>query len=177
MATLRLRPAGGGEPIEIALERADRGPGLSHVARIGETRVEAEIELLDGGQGWIRLRDRIHPFFSRREADRLQVWIDGKVHELTVVDATPQRATGAAGAAHSGNLTAPMPGAVLKILTAPGGSFEAHQPLVIMESMKMELTLSVPHPGRVRKVACEVGELVELGAALIELEDVDDDTP
>lgn len=173
MATIRLRPAGGGEVLELSLDRHDREPGVSHVARIGGRQYEAELEYLGSGQGWLRLRERIYPFFCHREGERIQVWLDGRVHDVELVPDTPRRASAAAGGPRSANLAAPMPGAVLKILVASGEVFEAHQPLVIMESMKMELTLSVPHAGKVRKVSCEVGELVDLGAVLVDLDPVE----
>ncbi|KAB2945072.1 MAG: acetyl-CoA carboxylase biotin carboxyl carrier protein subunit, partial [Phycisphaerae bacterium] len=44
---------------------------------------------------------------------------------------------------------APMPGTILKILVKPGDVVTAHQPLVVMESMKMEMTLSASGAGRV----------------------------
>ncbi len=177
MPVIRLRPAGNeaADVIELSLERTDREPGVSHVARIGDCRHEAELEYLGSGEGWMRLREKIYPFFCHRDGDRLQVWLAGQVHDVEIVPDTPRRATAAAGGPRSANLAAPMPGAVLKVLAEPGDTFEAHQALVIMESMKMELTLSLPHAGRVSKVNCEVGELVELGAVLIELAAAEDD--
>ncbi len=177
MATLKLRPAdnAAAETIELSLERHDNQTGVSHVARVGETRYEAELEYLGSGQGWMRLKEKIYPFFCHREESRIQVWLAGKVHDVEIVPDTPQRASAAAGGPMSANLSAPMPGAVLKIMVEPGDTFEAHQALVIMESMKMELTLSVPHAGVVRKVGCEVGELVDLGAVLVELGAAEDD--
>ena len=177
MATLKLRPAdnAAAETIELTLERHDGQPGVSHVARVGETLYEAELEYLGSGQGWMRIQEKVYPFFSHREGDRLQVWLAGKVHDVEIVPDTPQRASATAGGPMSANLSAPMPGAILKILVEPGDVFEAHQPLVIMESMKMELTLSVPHAGVVNKVNGEVGELVDLGTVLVELGTVEDD--
>ncbi len=123
------------------------------------------------GRG-LAARGRAHAaFFCHREGDRLQLWLAGRVHAVEIVDDAPRRSSAETGAPRSASLTAPMPGAVLKVLAAPGKCFKAHQPLVIMESMKMELTLSLPHAGRVSKLACEVGELVEMGAVLVEIDD------
>ena len=176
MATIRLKLASGGEVVPVVLERADRGPGLSHIVRIGDDApLEAELELLDGGQRLARLRERVYTFFCHREGERLQIWLNGQVYVLEIVKDTPRRASAAASGLRTASLAAPMPGAVLRILVEPGDTFEASQPLVIMESMKMELTLSVPHAGQVRKVCCQVGELVDLGAVLVELHGPGDD--
>jgi biotin carboxyl carrier protein len=171
MATIKLRPAGGGEAISVNLERADQKPGTSHFALIDNRRQPVELELLGTGEGWLRVGGRVHPFFCHREGDHLQLWLAGRVHAVEIVHDTPQRASAEAGAPRSEALTAPMPGAVLKVLATPGKCFKAHQPLVIMESMKMELTLSLPHSGRVRKLSCEPGELVDMGAVLVEIDD------
>lgn len=171
MATIKLRPAAGGDPTSVALERVDQKLGVSHYAIIDGKRQAVELELLGTGEGWLRVGGRVQPFFCHREGDQLQLWLAGRVHAVEIVHDTPQRASVEEGAPRSEALTAPMPGAVLKVLAAPGKCFKAHQPLVIMESMKMELTLSLPHAGRVRKLSCEEGELVEMGAVLVEIED------
>ncbi|MBM4118108.1 hypothetical protein FJ251_10290 [bacterium] len=171
MATIKLRPAAGGDATSVSLERADQKHGVSHYAVIDGKRQPVELELLGTGEGWLRVGGRVQPFFCHREGDQLQLWLAGRVHAVEIVHDTPQRASAEAGAPRSEVLTAPMPGAVLRVLATAGKRFKAHEPLVIMESMKMELTLSLPHAGRVRKVACEVGELVELGAVLVELEE------
>jgi acetyl/propionyl-CoA carboxylase alpha subunit len=171
MATIKLRPAAGGEVTRVTLERADQKPGTSHFVHIDGKRQPVELELLGTGEGWLRVGGRMQPFFCHREGDRLQLWLAGRVHAVEIVDDAPRRSSAETGAPRSASLTAPMPGAVLKVLATPGKCFKAHQPLVIMESMKMELTLSLPHAGRVTKLACEVGELVEMGAVLVEIDD------
>ena len=68
-----------------------------------------------------------------------------------------------------------MPGTILKILIDEGETFAAHEPIIIMESMKMEMSLSAPHAGRVTKIECQVDQLVDMGAVLARLEGIDDD--
>jgi biotin carboxyl carrier protein len=46
-----------------------------------------------------------------------------------------------------------------------------------MESMKMEMTLSVPGPTVVKEVLCREGELVEMGELLARLEPARDEEP
>jgi biotin carboxyl carrier protein len=36
--------------------------------------------------------------------------------------------------------------------------------------MKMELAITAPHDGRLREIACRVGELVQPGLRLVEFE-------
>ncbi|MEL6687373.1 MAG: acetyl/propionyl/methylcrotonyl-CoA carboxylase subunit alpha [Pseudomonadota bacterium] len=69
------------------------------------------------------------------------------------------------------NVTAPMPGKVIAILVEPGETVTADQPLVILEAMKMEMTLKSPRDGVVETVSAEAGALVDDGAALVKLEE------
>ena len=77
-------------------------------------------------------------------------------------------------AAPGGSLQAPMPGVVLRLAVEIGDVVEQSQPLVILEAMKMELTVAAPAAGRVRSLLVGPGELVSAGQPLIELGDADD---
>lgn len=96
-------------------------------------------------------------------------WIasDGRVEELTV-DASPRRAAGARGA--EAGMTAPMPATVVKVMVAPGDPVTAGAPVVVLEAMKMELTIRASKDGVVRAVSCTVGEIVAPGATLVEID-------
>jgi acetyl-CoA/propionyl-CoA carboxylase biotin carboxyl carrier protein len=76
---------------------------------------------------------------------------------------------GAAGADES-SLEAPMPGTVLELRVTGGDAVEEGQVLVVMESMKMELTLVAPAATTVAEVLVAVGDGVRQGQPLIELE-------
>jgi biotin carboxyl carrier protein len=165
-----LKPVDGGEPVEVEVERAGGAARETHVGRIGANGVEFELEQFASGDGWLRIHERVTAFHAVRDGERIRVWAGGRSFTVDAVPRGPRRA-GAASAARSTAVTAPMPGAVLKVHVSAGDAFDAHQPLVIMESMKMEMTLSVPHAGRVKDVLCRPGQLVELGAALVKLED------
>lgn len=68
-----------------------------------------------------------------------------------------------------GPILAPMPGTVLKLLVAQGDEVAANTPLVILESMKMELTISAPDAGWVSAINVSVGEMVAMQAPLLTL--------
>ena len=81
-------------------------------------------------------------------------------------------AAGAAGAAGGGDgrVTAPMPGRVLEVRVDPGDSVASHQPLVVLEAMKMEQVVTAPFDGDVRSVDVRAGEQVASGTVLVTLE-------
>ncbi|HUO92162.1 MAG TPA: biotin/lipoyl-containing protein [Rhizomicrobium sp.] len=165
MAGYLLKPAGAGEPTTVTVER-EASPGAFTI-RIGDRsfRVHHEADAQD--RGFLNIDGRSLPYFVYRKDDTLQIWIDGAVHVVDVVDRTAQRATSRSTAAQRDDLPAPMPGTILAINVKPNDQFESHAPLVVMESMKMEMTLSAPHAGRVKEVKCKPGQLVDMGAVLI----------
>ena len=70
-------------------------------------------------------------------------------------------------ASEAGGLTAPMPGKVVAVLVADGATVTRGQPLIVMEAMKMEHTISAPAGGKVEKVLYGVGDQVAEGASLV----------
>ncbi len=69
-----------------------------------------------------------------------------------------------------GSLAAPMPGRVIKLMVAAGAKVEKGQPLLILEAMKMEHTITAPADGTVKEIHYAAGEQVLEGAELIRLE-------
>ncbi|HSM11301.1 MAG TPA: acetyl/propionyl/methylcrotonyl-CoA carboxylase subunit alpha [Lysobacter sp.] len=76
------------------------------------------------------------------------------------------------GAASSGadNLVAPMPGRVVVVRASAGDVVEAGQELMVIEAMKMELSLKAPRDGIVAEVRAIVGEFVDADLVLVALE-------
>jgi propionyl-CoA carboxylase alpha chain len=65
-----------------------------------------------------------------------------------------------------GSLLAPMPGSVLRIGAEVGDSVTAGQPLVWLEAMKMEHTVTAPGDGILAELNVEVGQQVDVGFPL-----------
>ena len=63
-----------------------------------------------------------------------------------------------------------MPGKVVALLAQPGQKVEKGAPLLILEAMKMEHTITAPAAGVVKAFCYEPGEQVSDGAALVEFE-------
>jgi acetyl/propionyl-CoA carboxylase alpha subunit len=75
-----------------------------------------------------------------------------------------------ADAVAAGSLVAPMPGAVVRVLSAAGERVVAGQPLVVLEAMKMEHTVASPGPGVVAEVHVVAGQQVDAGMVLAVVE-------
>ncbi|MEO0316275.1 MAG: hypothetical protein RI928_2731 [Pseudomonadota bacterium] len=73
------------------------------------------------------------------------------------------------GEADEGRLTAPMPGKIIALLVSAGERVARGTPLLIMEAMKMEHTISAPGDGTVSELLYAVGDQVNEGAQLLSL--------
>ena len=99
-----------------------------------------------------------------RDGETLHVFSAG---EHTVLTWTDPMAHAGEAEAEGGRLTAPMPGKIIAVLVAAGAAVEKGAPLLIMEAMKMEHTISAPLAGVVEAVFFAVGDQVIEGVALL----------
>ena len=74
-----------------------------------------------------------------------------------------------ANPAAAGSISAPMPGMVVNVLVKEGQRVDSGDPLVILESMKMQMQLRSPFTGQVAKVAVHNRVQVEKGALLVQV--------
>jgi acetyl-CoA/propionyl-CoA carboxylase biotin carboxyl carrier protein len=71
--------------------------------------------------------------------------------------------------AHDGEITSPMPGSVIAVHTSVGAVVVKGQPLVVVEAMKMEHTLSAPMDGTVADLLVRVGQQVAVDELLVQV--------
>lgn len=64
-------------------------------------------------------------------------------------------------------LEAPMNGTIVALLVEPNAPVEKGQPILVMEAMKMEHTITAPQDGAVESFFYQPGELVDGGATLL----------
>ncbi|MBK1678081.1 3-methylcrotonyl-CoA carboxylase [Rhodospirillum rubrum] len=69
-----------------------------------------------------------------------------------------------------GGLSAPMPGRIVAVLVAVGDGVERGQPLLVLEAMKMETTITAPAGGRISAIGVAAGDQVEEGRVLAVIE-------
>jgi acetyl/propionyl-CoA carboxylase alpha subunit len=75
----------------------------------------------------------------------------------------------ASGHAGASVLVAPMPGRVIAISGEAGSRIEAHQPVVVIEAMKMEHAVTAPAAGTLVRVLVREGQQVQRGELLAEV--------
>ena len=96
--------------------------------------------------------------------------IDG--HHYAVVMSDPRELGSGAEAGRFGReeVTAPMPGKVVRVLVAEGAEVEAGQGIVVVEAMKMQNEMPSPIKGRVLALRAQEGATVTAGELLATIE-------
>ncbi len=135
----------------------------------GETTL-ARGKKLEGDRFAVELDDRRLIALVVAVDDRRSIFLQGST--VTLLRDDPLHRVDA-GDSHGGGLTAPMPGKVVALLAQPGQAVEKGTPLLILEAMKMEHTITAPAAGVVKAFCYAAGEQVADGAALVEFENAD----
>ncbi len=107
-----------------------------------------------------------HAFAVARYGD--DIYVDSPLGpvQLVAVPRLPEPGSQVA----RGSLVAPMPGAVTRVGAAVGDPVSAGQPLIWLEAMKMEHTITAPNEGVLTELNVKPGEQVEVGSVLAHVE-------
>ena len=127
----------------------------------------------------------VHQVAGARLADgRLDLRIDGRgmclaaffdgdlleLHDghrrLPLRQLPAERGTGTGQAGGDGRVLAPMPGRVVLVKASAGQAVAAGTELLVMEAMKMELTVRAPREGIVAELRAVAGDFVEADTVL-----------
>ena len=99
-----------------------------------------------------------HELYLRTHNGRFELhWVDpfgGETEEQTGED----------------KIVAPLPGTVVALLAEEGATLEKGAPILTLEVMKMEQTLRAPFAGVLKVIKCKVGDIVQEGVELAEVE-------
>ena len=102
------------------------------------------------------------------QGERRHVFVDGASFVATFVD--PLGMIGAEHEEEGAGLVAPMPGKVIALLAAVGTQVDKGAPLLVLEAMKMEHTISAPRAGTVKRFRFAAGDQVDEGVELVDFE-------
>jgi acetyl/propionyl-CoA carboxylase alpha subunit len=144
--------------------------GETHSVRYRFTRSGVELPGYDGVTIVAAAPERVvlatdgveRAFYVARYGE--QVFVDSPLGPVQLV-ALPRFPDPNAAVAQ-GSLLAPMPGSVLRVGASVGDTVTAGQPLIWLEAMKMEHTVTAPSDGVLAELNVEAGQQVDVGAVL-----------
>jgi 3-methylcrotonyl-CoA carboxylase alpha subunit len=143
-------------------------PGGGWELELGGTRVSASAVLHGDGPIAAILGERKVAATVVAQGDRRHVFVDGAGFVATFID--PLGMIGAEHEEEGAGLMAPMPGKVIALLAAAGAKVDKGAPLLVLEAMKMEHTISAPRAGTVKSYRYAAGDQVAEGAELVEFD-------
>ncbi|MEU7897709.1 biotin carboxylase N-terminal domain-containing protein [Nonomuraea sp. NPDC049152] len=147
-------------------EVAVRGLPASGAEVRTETGATPARAVVEGGELAVTLGGRVLRFVMFRDGDTLWLGREGMAWTLTRhrIGDPGDRPGGTVGA--DGIVRSPMPGTVLLVKVAPGDQVSEGQPLVVVEAMKMEHTVTAPVQGTVTELPVRAGQPVDMDAVL-----------
>ncbi|HEX3830037.1 MAG TPA: biotin carboxylase N-terminal domain-containing protein [Sporichthyaceae bacterium] len=167
LETLTVKTADG-ETVRIGHDLTGTEPILQVDAEpLSLTIHGADASCVDMTTGGVRRRYRVHLSDLASAGSIGTAAVDSPLGHSTFSLLDPLPAPSAGGP--TGGLTAPMPGAVIRVLVSVGDIVEAGQPLLVLEAMKMEHTIRSPQDGTVAAINVAEGEQVQIGAVLAAL--------
>ncbi|HKV55724.1 MAG TPA: biotin/lipoyl-containing protein [Candidatus Binataceae bacterium] len=155
-------------------------PGLPHEHNVevrsvehGEIRVTIDGEEITAtiessaanGSYVIRIGSKAARVLAGRQRNSILVAVGPAQFEFVPVEGRGRRAHGLA----TPEITAPMPGKVVKVLVAEGQAVEAGSALIVLEAMKMETALNAESAAVVKRICVAAGDMIDHGAVLLEL--------
>jgi 3-methylcrotonyl-CoA carboxylase alpha subunit len=147
----KVQLAYGGGPATLTVEGRDlgfsssaHGDGIDVALDGARARVNA---VVDGHELYVRTRN-------------------GRI-ELHLVDPFGGESEEAVG---EDKIVAPLPGTVVALLAEQGAKLEKGAAILTLEVMKMEQTLRAPFAGTLKAIKCKVGDIVQEGVELAEME-------
>lgn len=139
--------------------------GQQHTVILDEQHAQATWQA--SGEVCVELNGRRIQASLIAQGNTRHVWYNGQTWCFTRLDPLAYTAQGG-GVEQS--LQAPMPSKVIAVLVQAGSKVEKGTPLLVLEAMKMEHTISAPVAGWVRAFRFSTGDVVPDGAQLLDFE-------
>jgi 3-methylcrotonyl-CoA carboxylase alpha subunit len=139
----------------------------TYVGRVGEDRYTVRVLARSAQSLQVECEDRVQRISVFDADPTLHFFRDGRHVMLTLV--RTDDALLAAEGTEQGSLLTPLPGTIVAVHVAKGQQVARGTPLVTVEAMKMEHTLTAPYDGVVSRIAYGLTDRVQAGAILVEL--------
>jgi 3-methylcrotonyl-CoA carboxylase alpha subunit len=148
----------------------ERTGALAYRARLGATQHELRVIARGPDAIEVEIDGRLVRARIVMAESRLELFRDGR--HVTLRASRTEDALQATAATDAGSLVTPLPGTVVAVHVAVGASVARGAPLIALEAMKMEHTVTAPYAGIVDRLPFGMGDRVAAGSVLVELRPV-----
>lgn len=159
------------EPVEVRLSRIGEN---RYQVQLEERTQEVEILPFQKKTFLLRQGEKTIPFSCAKLENSVWVWLNGKTYVFEILESGSQNRKKPEVFSGIVELKAAMPGRIQKIFVKSGDKVSGNQPIFLLESMKMEITVSAPAACYVKEILCRAEEQVEMGKILARLEASDE---
>ena len=137
--------------------------------------VDADLREVQPGRYSLRLDGRQFDAMTLRAPGKLAIHLGSELFRAEIQDARRPEIAAGSKLARPFELTAPMPGKVVRILVSEGQKVTPDSGIVVVEAMKMENELRAGSAARVEAILVKPGQLVDSGVALVRFAPAGDD--
>ena len=149
----------------VWLARAPDG----YTLHAGDAVLAVDLRQGGGHEALLTTGGKSDPVMFAVRGDDVHVHLDGNAYRLRYSDALKRLAQQGAGGSDD-SVAAPMPGTVVAVHALAGAQVLRGEPLLVIESMKLETTIGAPRDGVVQAVHVGLGRSFERDAVLVTLE-------
>jgi len=151
----------------VRVEPKPEGEGAAHTMSLGTASRSVHGTAGSNGQMQAQLGERQVNATVVVQGDKRVVFFEGRAWPLALV---PRLQAGGDAEESTGGLKAPMPGKVVSLIASAGDTVAKGAPLLVLEAMKMEHTITAPGNGRVKAFNFAAGDQVAEGVDLVDFE-------
>lgn len=157
----------GGETHSVAPVHRPNGLDL----KIGDRTYSVAVRTLSNGEQVVTVDGRPHRVWIAGRGKEIFVHAGGCAWTVTAVDEV-EAASAGGGTDH---VSAPMPGTVVSVKAAMGDPVASGQEVLVIESMKLETSITAPRDGVIAELPFEAGATFDKGAMLVRFEPIADE--
>jgi len=150
-----LAPMDIGEKISFSTQGRNFGATLESVTEIGEDGFSVVTYDLNGEK---------HKMRVKAKSPKQPPFVLRKAGAIASVDSSEKKEK--ADPSNPGSVGASLPGKVLEVKVKVGDSVSKGDPVVILSSMKLQLTVTAPISGKVQSVKVGEGDSISVGDLL-----------
>jgi 3-methylcrotonyl-CoA carboxylase alpha subunit len=156
-----------GDVLPVEVERH----GSGYIVKIDDRELSVDVVKAGESVHSLRFEDGTQfAFVHQRHGTQHEISFSGAKAVIEIIDPLSLRRKAREDeGGEAGDVTALMPGRIVRLLVEPGQTVSRGTGLLILEAMKMENEIQAPIDGTIQEVFVSAGDTVESGAPLVHI--------